>query len=122
MNEHTFQNEEALDIIRELEENPSVNQRTLSEKLNISLGKTNYLLRALTQKGLIKIVNFSKFPQRTKKRAVRYLLTPKGIQQKIDLTYHFLKLKEREYERLKNEYHKYTERLKSQEASGGSDA
>ncbi len=120
--EHTFQDEDALDIIRELEENPTVNQRSLSEKLDISLGKTNYMLKALARKGLIKIVNFSRFNQKTKKRAVRYLLTPKGLQQKMEMTYHFLKVKEREYERLRDEYRKYSEQLKGLGAAGGEDA
>lgn len=113
MNEHTPIREETLHIIREVEENPSANQRLISEKLNISLGKTNYLLRELTKKGLIKIVNFTKFPQKSKKKAVKYLLTKKGLQEKISLTHHFLKVKEREYERLKAEYQKYLGDMKS---------
>jgi EPS-associated MarR family transcriptional regulator len=122
MNEHTFQKEEALDIIRELEENPFVNQRSLSEKLNMSLGKTNYMLKALAQKGFIKIANFTKVPQKNKRKAVKYLLTQDGIQQKIALTYHFLKLKEREYERLKSEYSKYAATINRQKTLGGEDA
>ncbi len=98
-------NEETLHIIREVEENPSLNQRILSEKLNISLGKTNYLLRELAKKGLVKIVNFSKNPGKARK--MKYLLTTKGLQQKVELTYHFLKVKEQEYKRLKDEYEKY---------------
>ena len=106
MDEHELMtNEETLHIIREVEENPSLNQRILSEKLNISLGKTNYMLKELAKKGLVKIVNFSKNPGKARK--VKYLLTHKGIQQKMNLTYHFLKVKEKEYKRLKEEYEKY---------------
>ncbi len=107
MNEHDSVKEETLHIIREVDENPAVNQRLLSERLNISLGKTNYLLKALAQKGLIKIVNFTKFPQKSKRKVVKYLLTKKGLDEKIGLTHHFLQKKEKEYKRLKEEYEKY---------------
>lgn len=110
MNEHNFK-EEVLYLIRELEDNPSLNQRFLSQRLNISLGKTNYLLKELTKKGIIKIVNFSTNPQKTNK--LKYILTPKGIKEKINLTYHFLKAKEKEYKRLKEECDKYAEALKA---------
>ena len=111
MNEHEFVTEDTLNIIREVDQNPVLNQRLLSQKLNISLGKTNYLLRALSQQGMIKIANFSRVPGKTKKRAVQYLLTKKGFSQKVRLTQHFLQVKEKEYERLKNEYLKYRETL-----------
>jgi len=107
MNEHDFYNEEALNLIRELEENPQANQRALSRKLDVSLGKINYLLKALTKKGIIKIERFSRLPQMNKRRAVRYLLTKKGLKEKVALTYHFLQLKEREYERLKEQFNRY---------------
>jgi EPS-associated MarR family transcriptional regulator len=110
MNEHSPFNEETLHIIREVDENPSLNQRILSKRLNISLGKTNYLLKELAKKGFIKIVNFSKNPK--KGRTVRYILTKKGLEERINLTYHFLQVKEREFERLKEQYNKYTEGLK----------
>lgn len=105
MEEKNLIREESLYIIREVDENPALNQRLLSQKLNISLGKTNYLLKELAKKGMIKIANFSKNPGKTKK--VKYLLTKKGIQQKISLTYHFLKVKESEYKRLKEEHERY---------------
>ncbi len=98
--------EEALSLIKEVEANPVLNQRTLSQKLNVSLGKTNYLLRALAKKGLIKITNFSKNPKKARK--IRYILTQKGLEQKIRLTYQFLQVKEAEYKRLKEEYARYT--------------
>ncbi len=105
MNEHNFYKEEDLEIIKEVEKNPSLNQRLLSQKLNISLGKTNYLLKELVKKGAIKIVGFSGNPEKTKK--VKYLLTKKGLQEKANLTYHFLKVKEKEYKKLKEEYEKH---------------
>lgn len=105
MNGDTLLNEEALHIIREVEENPALNQRILAQKLNVSLGKTNYLLRTLIRKGMIKAKNFSKNPKKAKK--LQYILTPKGINEKINLTLHYLQKKEKEYKRLKEEYDKY---------------
>lgn len=113
MNEHDVFKEENLHIIREVHENPSLNQRLLSKRLNISLGKTNYLLKELAKKGIIKIANFTKNPRKGK--AVKYFLTKRGLQEKIDLTYHFLKVKEKEYERLKDEYDRHVTALKSQD-------
>lgn len=110
MNENSGLKEEALDIIKEIESNPSLNQRLLSQKLNISLGKTNYLLRELVKKGMIKIASFSKNPRKARK--LRYILTPKGLEQKMKLTYYFLQVKEAEYNRLKRDYEKYAESLK----------
>jgi len=106
MNNHaSIKEEQTLNLIREVEGNPSANQRVLSQKLNVSLGKTNYLLRELAKKGMIKIASFSK--NLKKARKIRYILTQKGLQQKIRLTYQFLQVKEAEYKRLKNEYDKY---------------
>ena len=104
MNEHNLFKEETLHIIREVEENPSLNQRFLSQRLNISLGKTNYLLKELVKKGFIKVVGFSQKPEKAKK--VRYILTQRGINGMMELTAHFLKAKEKEYKRLKEEYEK----------------
>ena len=110
MNSENFPKEETLEIIREIEDNPSVNQRLLSQKLNISLGKTNYLLKELIKKGIVKIASFSKNPKKSKK--LKYILTPKGLEQKMKLTYHFLQVKEAEYNRLKKDYEKYAESLR----------
>ena len=107
MNEHDlFEKEDSLRLIREVRENPSLNQRLLSQRLNISLGKTNYLLRKLVQKGVIKIVNFSKKPDKAKK--LQYILTQKGLEEQMALTVHFLKAKEKEYKRLKEDYERQT--------------
>ncbi len=105
MNEHNVYKEETLHLIREVEENPTLNQRLLSQRLNISLGKTNYLLKELVKKGVIKIVSFSRNPE--KGRKLRYVLTQKGLEEKITLTFYFLKAKEREYRRLKEDYKRY---------------
>ena len=105
MSEHNIFKEETLQIIREVEGNPSVNQRILSRKLNVSLGKINYLIRELIMKGAIKIAGFSTNPEKGKR--LRYILTQKGMEEKVSLTFHFLKAKEREYRELKEEYEKY---------------
>lgn len=96
--------EESLSIIKEVEANPAITQRAVSKKLGISLGKTNYLLRELIAKGLIKGGSFSENPEKLKK--IIYILTPKGFEEKMRLTYHFLKKKELEYKFLKEEWEK----------------
>lgn len=94
--------EDILLIIKEIDANPNATQRVLSRRLDISLGKTNYLLRELIKKGLIKIRHFSENPGKFKK--INYLLTEKGLAEKMQLTYHFFKKKETEYNLLKQEY------------------
>jgi len=112
MDEQKLPKEETLQLIKEVEENPTLNQRLLSQRLNISLGKTNYLIKELAKKGFIKIVSFSKNPDKASK--IRYILTKKGIERKMYLTYHFLKVKEKQYKMLKEEYERYVEVTKAQ--------
>ncbi len=83
-----------------LEQNPAWTQRQLADALGVSLGKTNYCLRALKDKGLVKWGNFSQNPN---KFQYVHLVTPRGIAQKLQLTAHFLQRKEREFEELKGE-------------------
>jgi len=94
--------EDSYTILSELHKFPTVTQRELSLKLNMSLGKTNYILRQLITKGLIKMKHFSDNPDKLKK--IRYMLTGEGMEEKIKLTYHFLKRKEAEYKRFKTEW------------------
>jgi EPS-associated MarR family transcriptional regulator len=89
-----------LKLLKLLEENPTLSQRQLADRLGISLGKVNYCLKALKDKGLVKWGNFSQNPH---KLQYMHLLTPKGISQKLSLTIHFLERKQAEYERLKKE-------------------
>ena len=89
-----------LELLRQLESHPHLNQRGLAERLGLSLGKANYCLRALVRKGLVKIRNFRRSDN---KLAYAYLLTPTGVQEKARLTVAFLKWKELEYERLQDE-------------------
>jgi len=95
------QKEETLFILKELEANPNVTQRDLSSRLNISLGKTNYLLRELILKGFIKVKNFTGNPEKLRK--IHYFLTEKGLEEKFRLLQHFLQIKEVEYNKLKQE-------------------
>ncbi|GAB7543300.1 MarR family EPS-associated transcriptional regulator [Cupriavidus sp. 8B] len=87
-------------VLQLLAANPEINQRELAGALGVSLGKINYCLRALLDKGLIKIQNFKNSEN---KRAYAYLLTPVGITEKSELTARFLKRKMDEYERLRSE-------------------
>ena len=89
-----------LDLLRKLESSPESTQRELSLEMGVSLGKVNYCIKKLTEKGLIKLTNFKQNPN---KMGYAYLLTPRGIEQKTKLTFKFLKLKIAEYEILKSE-------------------
>ncbi|MDC3315691.1 MarR family EPS-associated transcriptional regulator [Candidatus Thioglobus sp.] len=89
-----------LDLLRKLESSPESTQRELSQEMGVSLGKVNYCIRKLTEKGLIKITNFKQNPN---KMGYAYLLTPRGIEEKSRLTFSFLKRKVNEYEILKKE-------------------
>ena len=89
-----------LDLLRRLELNPEYTQRELSTEMGVSLGKVNYCMKKLTEKGWIKLTNFS---HSSNKLGYMYLLTPKGIEQKAMLTSSFLKTRLEEFEILKNE-------------------
>lgn len=99
-------NEEVLFIIKEIESNPSTTQRTISYNLDISLGKTNYLLKELIKKGFIEVKNFSSNPGKFRK--LNYILTKTGFEHKIQLMQHFLKIKENEYTMLKQDFEQLT--------------
>lgn len=92
--------ESRFEILRLLEKNPGVSQRELARLTGVSLGKINYLVKALLEKGLIKAGNFKRNPD---KLYYMYLLTPQGLEEKARLTLSFLKRKTREYESLKQE-------------------
>tara|TARA_B100002052_G_C15605630_1_gene472950 strand:- start:165 stop:467 length:303 start_codon:yes stop_codon:yes gene_type:complete len=92
--------EDHFDVLRKIQQNPDSTQRELAEKLGFSLGKLNYCLKALQSKGLIKIENFKKNPN---KLNYFYVLTPKGITAKTKLTLNYMKRKMQEYDELKKE-------------------
>jgi EPS-associated MarR family transcriptional regulator len=87
-------------ILKRLEQDPEISQRALALELGVSLGKANYCLRALVEKGFIKANNFK---NSRNKKAYAYLLTKKGIAEKTRATSRFLELKVREYEALQRE-------------------
>jgi len=89
-----------LDLLRKLESNPQCTQREISQEMGISLGKVNYCIQKLTEKGWVMLTNFSRS---SNKLGYMYLLTPKGIEQKARLTTSFLKIKLEDFEVLKNE-------------------
>ena len=92
--------QEQFEVLRKLSKKPSASQRELASELKISLGKLNYVLNALRKKGLIKIKNFKKNPDKIR---YLYLLTPRGITEKTNLTLNFMKRKLEEYSELEKE-------------------
>ena len=95
--------QERLDILRKINNKPNSSQRELAGDLGLSLGKLNYCLRALKSKGLIKMKNFQKNPNKIN---YLYVLTPKGVSEKTKLTIDFMKRKLKEYDELKEELKK----------------
>ena len=96
-------NQDFLNVLRKIKKNPETSQRELADELGFSLGKLNYCLKALQSKGLVKIQNFKKNPDKLK---YIYVLTPKGIGEKTKLTINFMKRKMKEYDELKKELKK----------------
>ena len=101
-------------VLRMLQDNPDMTQRELAEKLGISTSGLNYCLKALIDKGWVKVQNFS---QSKNKFGYIYVLTPQGLAEKVALTSRFLKRKMQEYDAMKVEI----EALKSEVGENGSD-
>ena len=95
-----MQDEIAYKLLKLIEAEPHLSQRDIAKKMGVSLGKTNYCLKALVDKGFIKLQNFY---NNKKKSAYIYFLTPQGIEEKADVTYRFLQRKLNEYENIKQE-------------------
>ena len=93
-------NPDHFEVLRKIKSKPNSTQRELAEELVFSLGKLNYCLKALKGKGLVKIENFTKNPNKIN---YIYVLTPKGISEKTKLTLNFMKRKMKEYDELKRE-------------------
>ncbi len=96
-------NQDHFDILRKIQKKPNSTQRELAGELGFSLGKLNYCLKALQQKGLVKIENFKKNPNKIN---YFYVLTPAGIAEKSNLTLNFMKRKMKEYDELAKELKK----------------
>jgi len=87
-------------LLKTLEDNPGLSQRDMAKRLGISLGKVNFCLNGLVEKGFLKVNNFR---NSSNKLAYAYVLTPRGLEVRARMTVHFLKYKVQEYERLKAE-------------------
>ena len=93
-------NQDHFEVLRKIQNRPNSTQRELAHELGFSLGKLNYCIKALQQKGLIKIENFKNNPNKIN---YFYVLTPAGISAKTKLTINFMKRKMKEYDELKKE-------------------
>jgi EPS-associated MarR family transcriptional regulator len=89
-----------LELLKLLQEQPQMSQRDLAQAMGVSLGKANYCLKALMEKGLVKFGNFRRNPD---KREYAYLLTAAGLEEKTRITMSFLRRKVAEYEALEKE-------------------
>ena len=96
--------EDQFKVLRRIKKAPELTQRKLAADLGFSLGKLNYCLKALQNKGLVKLQNFQK--RENKISYLRYVITPKGISERTKLTLNFMKRKMREYDELKKELEK----------------
>ncbi len=97
------QSQDHFNVLRKIKNRPNTTQREMAKDLGFSLGKLNYCLKALQKKGLIKINNFKKNPNKTN---YIYVLTPKGISEKTKLTVNFMRRTMIEYDELKKELDK----------------
>ena len=95
-----MKNQEFFEILRQVVRKPNATQRELAEQLNLSVGKLNYCLKALREKGLVKLKNFKTNPN---KLNYAYVLTPKGVAEKTRLTVNFMARKMKEYNELKKD-------------------
>lgn len=103
-------------LLKLLEENPELSQRRIAEELGVSVGKTNHCLRALLDRGLVKVRNFR---DSQNKLAYAYYLTPKGAKEKVRTTVGFLKRKLEEYEGLEREIEELKREVRQTEGDAG---
>ncbi|MBU1653252.1 MAG: MarR family EPS-associated transcriptional regulator [Gammaproteobacteria bacterium] len=111
-----FPTETKLRIMRLIESQPEISQRELAKEVGVSLGKVNYCLKALVEKGLVKAGNFQRSPN---KGAYIYCLTPTCVQERLSLTQEFLRHKVREYERIQVEIEQLRADLAPSPSGGG---
>lgn len=105
---HTVSDEVHLNVLRLLDRRPELTQRELADELGVSLGKANYVVNALIEKGLVKARNFK---NSRNKAAYAYFLTPAGIEEKTRVTVRFLKRKMDEYEQIRKEIEELQEEV-----------
>ena len=92
--------QDLFNTLRKIQSKPNSSQRKLADELGFSLGKLNYCLNALKKKGMVKIENFQKHPNKTN---YLYILTPRGIKEKTKLTIAFMDRMMKEYDELKRD-------------------
>ena len=109
----------SLKLLKLLQENPELTQREMNHRMGVSLGKINFCISALARKGMIKIERFKKSEN---KSAYMYRLTPEGLEELANLTIRFLKLKIREYHRIKQEIKTLSEQVKAAGLDPGDEA
>ena len=114
---HSISHEVRYRILKYLADHPDASQRELARELGVSLGKANYCLRALIAKGWVKVRNFSRSQT---KSAYLYILTPKGIEAKVNVTAEFLSRKMSEYDLLAREIESLTRELDELDRTSGS--
>ena len=102
--------EDRYKLLKLLHEKPEMNQRQIRDELGLSLGKVNFCVRALIEKGWVKVGNFSKS---SNKKAYVYLLTLRGVEEKAKVTFDFLERKKQEYESLKAEIEELQDEARS---------
>ena len=100
-------------ILKSLEQDSRFTQRQLSNNLGVSLGKVNYCIKSLVEKGFIKVNNFR---NSNNKIQYSYLLTPKGIEEKVKLTLDFIRIKTQEYDTLKQEIESLKQEVKNMDS------
>lgn len=108
-------NENYLKALRILELEPSLSQRVLAKRLDMSLGKANYLLNSMIDEGYVRAVRFK---NSSNKRAYMYYLTSEGFKRKLDLAFQFLQLKAREFELLQKEIEVLKHEIHNHDVSG----
>ena len=106
---HPLSQEVRYRLLKYLAEHPNATQRELARELGVSVGKVNYCLRALVDKGLVKVRNFR---NNENKSAYVYLHTPKGIEEKVTVTFDFLRWKLEEYDLLSKEIERLTDEVR----------
>ncbi len=106
--------EETVKLLNHIHENPEATQRVLVKELDFSLGKVNYIIKALTEKGIIKLKSFK---SSRKKAGYLYLLTPKGVKKKAEITRKFLEHRLEEYDKLQEEIKMLKIRLENADES-----
>jgi EPS-associated MarR family transcriptional regulator len=112
---HSVSNEIRYRLLKHLADEPNASQRDLARALDVSVGKVNYCLRALMKKGLLKVRNFKNSRNKT---AYLYLLTPKGIEEKVNVTKAFLQQRMAEYDAITVEIQRLTQEVQRLQHDG----